>query len=248
MTYMAETFSLCVNSLKIPDMWKLGKIIPIPKPGKPINMGSSYRPITLLSPVIKVLESILLPSLKENLPMADHQHGFRTGHSTTTALCEITTAIAGGLNSKRPHERTIVVALDLSKAFDTVCHTQLLQDLYDSTLPNVHKRWLANYMAGRQSYVEFRGSRSGLRRNKQGVPQGGVLSPILFNTYISKIPPPPPGLKLISYADDCTILCTGRDIEALEEQLNSYLPTLRKFLAGRNLQWQLKRGTGPPPL
>ena len=55
LTYMAETFSLCVNSLKIPDMWKLGKIIPIPKPGKPINMGSSYRPITLLSPVIKVL-------------------------------------------------------------------------------------------------------------------------------------------------------------------------------------------------
>ena len=175
--------------------------------------------------------------------MADHQHGFRAGHSTTTALCEITTAIMDGLNSKRPHHRTVVVALDLSKAFDTVCHTKLLQDIYDSTLPNVYKRWLANYMAGRQSYVEFRNSKSALRRNKQGVPQGGVLSPLLFNTYLSKMPVPPPELKLISYADDCTVLTSGRDIEVLEKTLNDYLPALRTFLADRNLKLSAPKTT-----
>ena len=113
------------------------------------------------------------------------QHGFRGGHSTTTALC-------------------------------TASHTKLLQDIYDSSLPNVYKRWMANYMAGRQSFVEFRGSRSGFRKNRQGILQGGALSPLLVNTYISKITTPPPELKLIWYADDCTVITSDSDIEVLE--------------------------------
>ena len=50
---------------------------------------------------------------------------------------------------------------------------------------------------------------------------------MLFNTYISKIPTPPPALKLISYADGCTALTSGRYIEVLEARLNGYLPVLR---------------------
>ena len=224
-------------------MWKLGKIIPVPKPGKSPSQGSSYRPITLVSPVVKVLEALMLPTLKEHLPMADHQHGFRAGRSTTTALCELTTAIADGLNGKRPHERTILVALDLSKAFDTVCHTTLLRDILESDLPPLHTRWLSNYMAGRQSYVEFRDARSRLRKNKLGVPQGGVLSPLLFNYYISKLPSPPPGVKLVSYADDCTILATGRSITDLEARINGYLPILKSFFVDRNLQLSAPKST-----
>ena len=98
-------------------------------------------------------------------------------------------------------------------------------------------------MAGRQSYVEFRNSKSGLRKNKQGVPQGGVLSPLLFNTYLSKKPVTPPELKLISYADDCTVLTSGRDPEVLERRLNDYLPVLRTFLTDRNLQLSAPKST-----
>ena len=180
-------------------MWKQGKIIPIPKPGKPSNQGSTFRPITLLSPVVKILENRrILPFLKDHIPIHKHQHGFRAGHSTTTALCEISTFITEGLNSTRPAQRSILVALDLSKAFDMVDHAILLKDIYDSTLPNIIKRWLANYMSGRQSYVEFRGSNSKPRINKQGVPQGCVLSPLLFNLYVSKMPLPQSNIKLVT--------------------------------------------------
>ena len=59
------------------------------------------------------------------------------------------------------------------------------------------------------------------------------MSTMLVNTYISKIPTPTLELKLISYADDCTILTSGREV--LEVRLNGYLPVLRHFLADRNL-------------
>ena len=55
--YLTKTFNICLQSLEIPDMWKQGKIIPIPKPDKPSNQGSSYRPITPLSPITLKLTS-----------------------------------------------------------------------------------------------------------------------------------------------------------------------------------------------
>ena len=241
--YLAKTFNLSLSMAIIPDGWKTGKIIPVPKSGKPLHLGSSYRPITLLSPVVKILEALILPTLKDHLPMADHQHGFRAGHSTTTALLEMTTGIADGLNSKRPHNRTLMVALDLSKAFNTVCHATLVDDLLDSTLPPTYKRWLGNYMRGRQSYVEFRGQKSRPRKSKQGVPQGGVLSPLLFNFYVSGIPPPPTGVTLVSYADDCTILSRDRSIEVLERRMNDYLPLLKQYFSDRNLQLSEPKST-----
>ena len=56
-------------------MWKLGEIIAVPKTGQPINEGSLYRPITLLFSVVKILEALILPFLKDSLALADHQHG-----------------------------------------------------------------------------------------------------------------------------------------------------------------------------
>ena len=53
-----------------------------------------------------------------------------------------------------------MTAIDLSKAFDTVSHVTLLHDVYLTSLLNTLKRWIANYLQGRQSYVEFRGAKS----------------------------------------------------------------------------------------
>ena len=61
---------------------------------------------------------------------------------------------------KRPNDRSILVALDLSKAFDMVSHDKLLDDVFNSMPPNQLKRWLLAYMTERQSYVEFRGVKS----------------------------------------------------------------------------------------
>ncbi|XP_065356050.1 cell division cycle protein 20 homolog [Calliphora vicina] len=112
-------------------------------------------------------------------------------------------------------QRTILVALDLSKAFDTVSHATLFQDILQSIMPHNTKRWIVNYLSGRQSFVEFRDKCSKPRRVKQGVPQGGVLSPLLFNFYLSKLPVPPQNVEVITYVDDCTILATVHNVDEL---------------------------------
>ena len=98
--YLTRLFNISVNQSQIPTIWKVGRIIPLLKPGKPSDQGTSYRPISLLSPAAKILEAILLPEISKSLNLADHQHGFRKGRSTLTALQDISENITKGLNKK----------------------------------------------------------------------------------------------------------------------------------------------------
>ena len=232
---LTNIYNLSVNNSHIPSVWKTGRIIPLIKPGKPSDKGPSFRPISLLSPLAKILESVLLPLISQAVVLEDHQHGFRKGKSTTTALHTINEHITNGLNSKIPANRTISVAIDLSRAFDTVDHDLLLKDINELDLNDNIKRFICAYLRGRQTYVEFRGAKSQYRKVKQGVPQGGVLSPLLFNLYMSKMPKPPGKILLVSYADDSNVLNSGPNIMPLCEELNPYLNTLNNWFISRNL-------------
>ena len=128
-----------------------------------------------------------------------------------------------------------MVAIDLSKAFDTVCHETLLNDIHELDLCPSIKKFLACYLRGRRTYVEFRGAKSRPRQMNQGVPQGGILSPTLFNLYMSKIPAPPSGTRLVTYADDSTVLKSGPSIDPICLEINTYLDTLNDWFTSRNL-------------
>ena len=101
----------------------------------------SYRPISLLSPTAKLLEKIILPYITNNIPSIYHQHGFKTKHSTTTALHQLTNHITTGFNQKKPPHRTITIALDMSQAFDTVNHYTLIEKLINTNTPNLITRF-----------------------------------------------------------------------------------------------------------
>ena len=135
--YLTQIFNLSLNQNIIPQIWKLAKIIPIPKPNKDPGIGTSYRPISLLSPIAKIMEKIILPHITENIQINPHQHGFKTHHSTTTALHQLTNQITKGFNKLQPPDRTIIVSLDLSKAFDTVnIHTLIYKHTYHPSSSN----------------------------------------------------------------------------------------------------------------
>ena len=169
--YLTALFNDSVNSSRITAIWKSSIVIPIPKPGKDSSQGTSYRPISLICPAAKVLEALILPTVNAHLLPADDQHGFRPGHSTTSALLQLTTNIATGFNQKKPPHRTVCVAVDLTAAFDTVSHNVLISKISRSTLPEVTCRWLSCYLRGRQAVTSCRGVKSSARIVHTGVIQ-----------------------------------------------------------------------------
>ena len=242
-TYLTKIFNLSLAQCTIPDIWKTSIIIPLLKPGKPSNDSNSYRPVSLLCPAIKIFERLLLPSLQQSLPIPDFQHGFRPQHSTVTALLDFTEHVASGFNEKCPPKRTVLLQIDLSKAFDMVNLEKLISDLQESDLPPPTKRWLSCYLRGRQSKVNFRNRLSGGRNVKAGVPQGAVTSPLLFNFYLNQLPRPPDGIRIIQYADDISIFASGNDINLLTNAINEYADKVINFLESRDLKVSPEKST-----
>ncbi len=82
------------------------------------------------------------------------------------------------------------------------------------------KGFLCAYLRGRQAYVVFRNANSMYRKLKQGVPQGSLLSPILFNLYISTMPQPPWNIQIETYVHDSNILNSGPIVEPVVNEIN----------------------------
>ena len=132
----------------------------LPKPNKDTNMDTSYRPISLLSVVAKTLGKCLLPYITANLTQTPTQHGYKVQHSTVTALHTLNNTVAKGFYQMAPPARTITVALDMSKAFDTVNTHTLIGKLLLTSTPGTILKFGANYIKGRKAYNSFRNYKS----------------------------------------------------------------------------------------
>ena len=172
------------------------------------NLYFSYMPVLFRSWEITVIKcpfytymtKTLLPYMTKNIPAISHQHGLKDKHLTHTALHNICHEITTCFNNPRPPQRIVAVTLDMSKVFDTV-------NIYKLTLTNIPIiiiKFKAIYIKG-QTCTQYNGTLSKLKRINTGVPQGGVLSPTLFNIYTSDIPLPPKDVQITTYADDTTI-------------------------------------------
>ena len=133
LTFLTSMFKTALNKNIIPHTWKLANIVPIPKPDT--DKGTSYRPISLLSVIAKTLETSLLPYITANIPNTPMQHGYKTQHSTMMALHTLNNTVAKGFNQMAPPARTITVALDMSKAFDTINIHTLIRKLLQTNIP-----------------------------------------------------------------------------------------------------------------
>ena len=172
LAFLTNMFKTALNKNIIPHTWKLANIVPIPKPNKDTDKSTSYRPIFLLSVIAKTLEKSLLPYITANTPM---QHGYKTQHSTVTALHTLNNTVAKGFNQMAPPARTITVALDMSKAFDTISIHTLIRKLLQTNIPGTIIKLITNYIKGCKAYTTYRNHTSKQRQFKTGVPQGGVL-------------------------------------------------------------------------
>ena len=220
-------FKTALNNI-IPHTWNLDNIVSIPKANKDTDKGTSYRTISLFTIITKTLENSLLPYITANITNTPMQHGYKTQHSTMTALHTHTHTHTKyhrrkGFNQMVPSAGTITVTLDMSQAFDTIKIHSLMRNLLQINIPGTIIKFIANNIKGRKAYTTYRNHTSRQRQFKTGIPQGGVLSPTLFNIYISNLPPPSAPVQVIPYAYNITITSTHTSTSAAKKYIQPYL-------------------------
>ena len=203
-----------------PDQWKLSHVTPIYKRSGPKCDKSSFRPISLLPTLSKVCESIihsrLLSHCLENNIISERQGAYLRGDSTINQLLYIIHHIKQ--NWGKGHI-THGLFLDISAAFDKIWHRGLITKLdnigIEGSLLNLFKSYLSN----RQQVVVIDGIKSNVTNIEAGCPQGSRLGPLLFIIYINDIVVDLES-DIIIFADDTTILASGRNPNETTAQLN----------------------------
>ena len=170
-----------------PSKFKLTLISPLlKKPGLPKSDVANFRPISNLNTIAKILERLALsrffPHVSKSPSFSPLQSAYRKFHSTETALLKLTNDIMENIDSGKI---TILTALDMSAAFDTLDHITLLQ--HTSGLSGHVISWIRSYLTDRSSFVKIDSSSSPSTTILTGVPQVSVLGPLLFVLFISPI-------------------------------------------------------------
>ena len=112
-----------------------------------------------------------------------------------------------------------MVFIDLSKAFDTVSHSSLVNKLITFGIKSYELQWFTNYLLNRSQCVSFDGSMSEKFKITSGVPQGSILGPLLFILYINDIDNHLTRAHIIKYDDDTVLFLEGQDISEIEINL-----------------------------
>ena len=205
-----------------PVAWKTSEVVPLPKDGDQ-EMANNNRPVSLLLAASKVCERIALNQLtsylNKNNRLTEHQSGNKAMHSCETLNVFMTDKALEAMDSKK---LTLLVLLDLSKAFDSLDHGILLAKLQSLGLSHSALEWFRSYLSERSQYVRIGSEVSDLKHIAYGVPQGSILGPAIFNTYLNDLSTIPHFGSLESYVDDSKLYLSFpvKEVNTIVKQIN----------------------------
>ena len=221
-TILTETitviFNKCLKLGYFPDTWKTAVVRIIPKPNKQdYSHHKSYRPISLTSNMSKVFERIIKEEIMHHAQTANilsnHQFGFMPKKSTTDALKNI---FNEAIEAKKKGPAAII-AVDISGAFDHAWWSFIKYQIDSYNFPETIIKIINSYLSNRNVRFSYNNITVAKSLNR-GCPQGGAMSPILWNLIINdllvnfKIK----NCKIFAYADDATVICHNRTLDDLK--------------------------------
>ncbi len=234
--YITLLYQLSLASGELPKSWGEMKVVFIPKAGKAdYAIAKAYRPITLSNFLLKGLERIVQWYVLEHVvkdPL-HRQHAYTKGRSCETALSTFVNDIEKSIYN---NGYLLAVSLDCSGAFDCIRYSSAEESMRAKGLPENIIKWYCQLLKCRNIHAEVQGQ-TGRVIPARGSPQGGVLSPLIWNLimdgFLSKYKKGP--VKALGYADDVLLYVAGRIPNTLVELLQPALTEVLDWGASNGL-------------
>lgn len=241
--FLTHLFNISFQSGYFPASFKSAYVTPLlKKPGLDPLDPKSYRPISNLSVISKLLERLvskrLVSYLSTNGLLPNLQSAYIVHRSTETAVLRVVSDILSALDSGN---LALLALLDLTAAFDSVDHQTLITRLSRSYgLSGSALLWFQSYLSGRTQSVRISNSHSDPLPVLFGVPQGSVLGPILFLLYVADLLSLVKRHQLIphTYADDTQIygFCRPPEVSSLADRLSKCTDDVAAWMRANRLQ------------
>ena len=221
---LSKLYTLCLrNGLWL---WNDSKVVFLKKDGKSsYSKAGAYRPISISPYIGKLFERILAKRLELYLQkvgiLDENQEGFSKGKNTVRYLHRLTAGIKGDIMKKLT---VLCLFIDFEKAFDSVWKKGLVVKLWKAGVHGCYLKTLDSFLFGRSVCLLVNGF-LGPKRSCQeyGLPQGSVLSPMLFKFFILDLEATcqeHQQITIFKFADDGTVKVVGRDVEECLFYLN----------------------------